>query len=54
MYIHGNAKSISFEEAIQLKMAVLTAMLMTRHKGGETLDDLIVHAQKQEADMSDS
>ena len=35
-------------------MTILTAMLMIRHKGGESLDDLIVHAQKQEADVGDS
>jgi hypothetical protein len=37
-----------------LKISTLSALLMLRHKGGESMDDLLVHARKREDDQSDA
>jgi hypothetical protein len=54
MRVDNNESSVQFEKAMTLKISTLTALLMLRHKGGENMDDLLVHAQKHEADMSDN
>ena len=44
MALYQNDKSLALETAIQVKMTVLTALLMTRHKGGANNDNILVHA----------
>ena len=33
------------------KIGILTAQLLARHKGGDSVDDWLAHAQKEEVDM---
>lgn len=49
--MENNSKATEYESSIQGKIGVLTAALLTRHKGGETIDDWLEHASKQESDM---
>ena len=49
--MENNEKSVEFESSIQGKIGILTAALLTRHKGGDTIIDFLEHATKQETDM---
>ena len=54
MYILQNKDSLEFEKEIKAKLGMMTALVMLRHKGGDTLDDILVYAQKQEAILSNT
>ena len=49
--VDQNEKVSLLEKDMQMKMGVLTAWLMTRHKNGSTIDDLLEHARKAESDL---
>ena len=51
MRVENNEKATEFEKEIQGKIGVLTAQLLARHKGSESIDDWLEHATKAEADM---
>jgi len=51
----NNQKSTDFENAMHGKIAILTAALLSRHKGGETILDWVNYASKGETeDISDA
>ena len=47
--VENNEKATKFEGAMNAKIAILTAELLMRHKGGEEVVDFLTHALKQEA-----
>ena len=49
--LDNNRRAVKYEKSMNLKMAVLTMMLMMRHKSGESTDDLLEFARKTEADQ---
>ena len=49
--VENNAKAIEFESFVMGKIGILTAQLLSRHKGGESIDDWLEHAKKEEDSM---
>ena len=47
-------QAVDFEKKMQGKIGTLTALFMTRHKGGDKLVDWLTHASKYELDMAGS
>ena len=54
MRVDNNEESLRYGAAMTLKITTLSALLMLRHKGGASMDDLLVHARKHEDDLSDT
>ena len=48
----NNPKSTEFEQQMHGKVAILTAAMLVRHQGGDSIDDWMTYASKEEADMS--
>ena len=53
MRVDNNEESLRYGNQMTVKISTLTALLMLRHKGGENMDDFLVHYQKSESDASD-
>ena len=48
----NNPKSIEFESQMHGKIAILIAAMLVRHQGGDSIDDWVTYASKEEADIS--
>ena len=48
--VENNPKALAFEEIMQGKIRILTAKLLTRHKGGDSVADWLTHAAEAEAE----
>lgn len=44
--VENNPSAIAFEAVMHGKIGILSAMLLARHKGDESIDNFLVHATK--------
>ena len=52
--VESNQKAVDFEGVMHAKIGILSALLISRHKGGDSVDDFLAHAAKDDADRSAS